>query len=117
MCAHVGQAKDGHLTASCSVRIARAQPPEKCAAKAWANPPNPPRVTPPELESADVPDDERFEAASPPKKLLRDHDPPEPPRPALDEDPRGEHAVLVCGEDGAAIPAPFGSQFSPGISA
>lgn len=93
-------------------------PPEKCAANPRAKEPNPPRVASPEPDSPDVPDDdERFDEASPPKKLLRDHDPPEPPWPPLEEDPRGGQPAPVCGNDGAAIPAPFGSQFSPGISA
>jgi hypothetical protein len=46
--------------------------------------------------------------------LLRDHDPPWPP---ADEYPREEHSVPVCGDDGAAIPGDFGSQFRPGVSA
>jgi len=53
---------------------------------------------------------------SPLKKLLRD-DPPDEPWPPLDEDPRGEHSVLVCSPDGAAIPGRLGSQLSRGISA
>src|ERR1700690_2167107 len=113
-----GQAKAECLTGSCGESIARPQPPpEKCAANARANPPNPPRVTSPEPDSPEVPEDERFDVASPPKKLLRDHDPPEPPWPPLEEDPRGGHSAPGCGNDGAAIPAPFGSQFSRGISA
>jgi hypothetical protein len=35
----------------------------------------------------------------------------------MDEDPRGEHSVLVSGNDDPAIPGDFGSQFSRGISA
>jgi len=35
-------------------------PPEKCDANACANPPKPPRVTPPELPSDEVPDGERL---------------------------------------------------------
>ena len=45
---------------------------------ACANPPKPPRVTPPEPESDEVPDEEWPDEVSPPKKLLRD-DPPEEP--------------------------------------
>jgi len=57
--------------------IARAQLlPEKCAAKALANPPNPPRVTWPEPDSPEAPADDGFDGESPLKKLLRDHDPP-----------------------------------------
>ena len=92
-------------------------PPEKCAVNARAKEPNPPRVTPLEPESAEAPEDERLDEVSPLKKLLRDHDPPQPPWPPLEEDPRGGQSVPACGNDGAAIPAPFGSQFSPGISA
>jgi hypothetical protein len=98
-------------------QVRRQPPPEKCAANARVKEPNPPRVTPSEPDSADVPDDDRFDDASPPRKLLRDHDPPEPPWPPPEEDPRGGHAVLVDGVDGPAIPAPFGSQLSPGIRA
>jgi hypothetical protein len=56
--------------------LARRQPPEKCPPNARANEPNPPRVTP---ESDEVPDDEWLDEESPPKKLLRDHDPPDEP--------------------------------------
>ena len=45
---------------------------------ACANPPKPPRVTPPDPESDAVPDEEWPDEVSPPKKLLRD-DPPEEP--------------------------------------
>jgi hypothetical protein len=63
------------------------QPPEK--PNACANEPKPPRVTPPDPESDDVPDAEWLDEESPEKKLLReDVPPPEPPRPP-DEDPRG----------------------------
>jgi hypothetical protein len=117
MRAGAGQAKAKYLTGSCGATTGCPQPPpEKCAAKACANPPKPPRVTPLEPGSAEVPDDERLDEASP-KKLLRDDDPPEPPRPPLEEDPRGEHSAPDCGNDGAAIPAPFGSHVSPGNSA
>ena len=91
--------------------MSHCQPPEKCDANDRANEPNPPRVTP---DSEAVPDDEGLDEESLPKKLRRDHDPPAPP---LDEDPRGEHWVLVSGNDDPAIPGDFGSQFSRGISA
>jgi hypothetical protein len=42
-------------------------PPEKPNAR--ANEPKPPRVTPPELASEEVADDERLDELSPPKKL------------------------------------------------
>jgi hypothetical protein len=91
--------------------MSHCQPPEKCDANDRANEPNPPRVTP---DSEAVPDDEGLDEDSPPKKLRRDHDPPDPP---LDEDPRGEHSVLVCGNVDPAIPGDFGWQFSRGINA
>lgn len=67
---------------------------EKCPEKACANEPNPPRVTPPEPESEDVPDDAWLdEEESPLKKLERDDQyPPCPPPP--DEDPRCAQSVL-----------------------
>jgi hypothetical protein len=85
-------------------------PPEKCEANACANPPNPPRVTPPEPASDEVPDDERLEEASLLKKPLRDPKwlPPE-------EDPRERQSALVCKSD--AIPGRSVAQFSRGISA
>src|SRR6267142_1769940 len=91
-------------------------PPEKCDVNACANEPNPPRVTPLDPESDDVPDEEWLDE-SPLKKLLRDDDPPDEPWLLLDEDPRGGHSAPVCSPDGAAIPGRFDSQFSPGISA
>jgi hypothetical protein len=91
-------------------------PPEKCDVNACANEPNPPRVTPLEPESDDVPDEEWLDE-SPLKKLLRDDDPPDEPWLLLDEDPRGGHSAPVCSPAGAAIPGRFSSQFSPGISA
>jgi hypothetical protein len=91
-------------------------PPEKCDVNACANEPNPPRVTPLEPESDDVPDEEWLDE-SPLKKLLRDDDPPDEPWLLLDEDPRAGHSAAVCSPGGAAIPGRFGSQFSLGISA
>jgi hypothetical protein len=116
MRAGAGQAKAGKLTGSCEECILRRQPPKKWPANARAKLPNPPRVVPPEPDSAEAPDDERSDAASPPKKL-RDHEPPEPPCPPPEDDPRGGQAVLPWGNDGPAMPAPFGSQFSRGITA
>ena len=83
---------------------------------ACANAPKPPRVTPPEPESDEVPDEERLDEVSPLKKPLRE-DPPDEPWPPSDEDPRAEHSALVCSPDGAAIAGAFGPQFSRGISA
>src|SRR5882757_4218063 len=91
-------------------------PPEKCDVNACANEPNPPRVTPLEPESDDVPDEEWLDE-SPLKKLLRDDDPPDEPWLLPDDDPRGGHSAPVRSPNGAAIPGRFGSQFSPGISA
>jgi hypothetical protein len=86
-------------------------PPEKCAANARANEPKPPRVTPPELESDEVPGDERLDEESPLKKLLRDK-PPHDPWPPPDDDPRGAQAALVCD----VSPGWLGSQLSLGIN-
>src|SRR5260370_20093850 len=44
----------------------RQLPPEKWAVNARANEPKPPRVTPPEPESDEVPDGERLDEGSPP---------------------------------------------------
>jgi hypothetical protein len=63
-----------------------------------------------------VPDAEWVDEVSPPKKLLR-NDPPDEPRPPLDEEPRAAHSALVCSPDGAAIPGGIGLQLSLGISA
>jgi hypothetical protein len=83
-------------------------PPEKCAAKACAKPPNPPRVTLPEAESDALADACRADESSLPKKLLRDDR--EPPLP--DEDPCGGHCAFASN----ASPA-RGPQFSFGIIA
>jgi len=90
-------------------------PPEKCDVNARANEPKPPRVTPPEPESDEVPDADRLDDESLLKRLLRDDDPPDPPRLPLDEDPRGGHSALVCNPD--AIPGRLCSQISLGIKA
>ena len=82
-----------------------------------ANPPNPPRVASPEPDSEELPADDRLDAESALKKLLRDHDPPEPPYPPPDEDRRGPHSLAPCGNAGSAIPPLLGSQFSRGIIA
>jgi hypothetical protein len=95
------------------------QPPtEKCAEKARANEPKPPRVTPPEPESEDVADEAWLdEEVSLLKKLLRDQLPPEPPWPPDHVEPRCEQLAPVCGIAGAAIPGEAGWQLSRGISA
>src|SRR5580704_5227323 len=112
MRAAMRQVKASRFTASCSAKkIGRRwnknqPPPEKWAVKARANAPNPPRVTPPSEAAPEL------IAGSPPKKLLGDQYPPDPPW-TPDEDPRGGHSS----PDGAAIPGWLGSQFPRGISA
>jgi len=113
---HLSFGGDEASQSRCSHRIVREvagiqPPPEKCDVKACANEPKPPRVTPPEPESDEAPDEEWL-PPSPLKKLLRD-DPPLP----LDEEPRGGHSAPACRPDGAATPDGTGAQFSPGISA
>jgi hypothetical protein len=90
---------------------------EKCPEKDRANEPNPPRVTPPEPESENVPDDAWLdEEESLLKKLERDDQyPPCPPPP--DEDPRCAQSVLACEIAGAAIPGEDGWQLWRGIIA
>src|ERR1700730_12523171 len=64
------QAKANRFTQSCGARPVHQPPPEKCAVKARANEPKPPRVTPPEPESDEVPDEvpdeEWLDEGSPP---------------------------------------------------
>ena len=99
-------------------------PPEKCAEKARANEPKPPRLTLPEPAS-DMPDDERPDALSLLKKLERDDDDPPQPCPPYQEDPRGPQlatagdvaGVATPGVASAATPGAGGWQFSRGISA
>jgi hypothetical protein len=87
---------------------------------AWARPPKPPRVTPPEPESEEPVDDEWLDDESPPKKLYPDDlREPLPDEPCDDDD---EQDVVVCGSAGAAIPGggvpdEAGPQLSRGISA
>jgi hypothetical protein len=103
--------------ARCHVCLAPAYPPpEKCAAKACANDPKPPRATWPlpasEPELPDGPD-----PLSPLKKLGRDADAlPQPPWPPPDDedDWRGEQ-LPTC--PAVATPGRSGSQLSDGISA
>jgi hypothetical protein len=103
----ISRHRAGVAVSNCYFRQLRPEKPNVLAKE-----PKPPRVTPPELASAEVVDDERVDELSPPKKLERD-DHPYPPPP---DDPRGVHLALVCGTAGAAIPGGFGWQFS-GISA
>ncbi len=109
----MGQAKANRFTLSCGTRPVRQPPTEK--PNACANDPNPPRVTPPEPASDEAPDGERPDELSPPKKLLRDDDPPDQPWPPPDEDPWGEHSTGGCKSD--AIPGRSVAQFSRGMRA
>jgi hypothetical protein len=93
-------------------------PTEKCAEKARANEPKPPRVTPLEPESEDVPDEAWFdEEESLLKKLVRDQLLPDPPWPPDDVAPRCVQSVLACEIAGAAIPGEGGWQLWRGIRA
>ena len=106
-----------HGIVRCESRCVRRQPPpEKCDANACANAPNPPRVTPPEPGSDEVPDDEWLDEVSLLKKLLRD-DPPDEPRLPLDEDPRAGTRRQLAAPTVQPFPAGPAAQFSPGISA
>jgi hypothetical protein len=86
------------------------QPPPE---KPWPNEPKPPRLTPPEPESDDVPDEEWLEESLL-KKLDRD-DQREPPP---DEPLLLLHAALACTDaaPGTVAPGAEGSQFCRGIS-
>jgi hypothetical protein len=118
MCVRIRQGKGGCFTATCGTIAVRQPPPEKCAEKACANEPKPPRVTPLDPESDEVPDEAWLdEEESLLKKLLRDQLPPDPPWPPDDIEPRWVQSVLDCGIAGAAIPGEEGWQFWRGISA
>ena len=87
---------------------------EKCAEKACANEPNPPRVTPFDPKSGVPPDDAWLVPVSLLKKLERDDQyppwlaPHEPVRP---------QSVACCVTAGAAMPGDAGWQLPRGISA
>ncbi len=81
------------------------QPPPE---KPWPNEPKPPRLTPPEPESDDVPDEEWLEESLL-KKLDRDEPPPPPEELRL-----LLHEVLAC--TAGSVPTGEGSQFCRGIS-
>jgi hypothetical protein len=118
MCEVIRQEKVGCFTASCGVIAVRQPPTEKCAEKACANEPKPPRVTPLEPESEEVPDEAWLdEDESLLKKLVRDQLLPDPPWPPDDVEPRCAQSVLACEIAGAAVPGEGGWQFSRGISA
>jgi hypothetical protein len=118
MCVRIRQGKGGCFTATCGTIAVCQPPPEKCAEKACANEPKPPRVTPLDPESDEVPDEAWLdEEESLLKKLVRDQLPPDPPCPPDDVEPRWEQSVLACGIAGAAIPGADGWQFWRGISA
>jgi hypothetical protein len=103
------------FTASCG-KAGFAQPPtEKCAEKARANEPKPPRVTLPDPESGEPADDAWFDPVSLLKKPERDdHDPPWPPP---EDDPLGPQFVACCVTAGAAMPGDVGWQPPWGIRA
>ena len=118
MCVTITQGKGGCFTATCGTLAVRQPPPEKCAEKACANEPKPPRVTPLEPESDEVPDEAWLdEEESLLKKLLRDQLPPDPPWPPDDIEPRWVQSVLDCEIAGVAIPGEEGWQFWRGINA
>jgi hypothetical protein len=114
----IRQEKGGCFTASCGAIAGCQLPTEKCAEKACANDPKPPRVTPLEPESEAVPDEAWLEdEESLLKKLLRDQLLPDPPWPPDDVEPRGAQSVLDGETVGAAIPGAEGWQFWRGVSA
>src|SRR5260370_18602874 len=106
-----GKAKAKRFPLSGGTRPVRQPPTEK--PNACANDPNPPRVTPPEPASDEAPDGERPDELSPPKKLLRDDDPPDQPWLPPDDDPWGGHSAGGCKSD--AIPGRPVAQFSLGM--
>jgi|SRR5580698_1101713 hypothetical protein len=90
------------------------QPPkEKCAEKARANDPKPPRVTLFDPESGVPPDDAWLVPVSLEKKLERDDQ--YPPWAPPDDPVRPQSTG--CGPAGAAMPGDVGSQLPRGISA
>src|ERR1700749_3694435 len=112
MCEVIRQEKVGCFKASCGVIVVCQLPIEKCPAKAGANEPKPPRVTPPEPDSEEVPDEAWLdEEESRLKKLVRDQPLPEPPWPPDDVEPRWVQLVLDCAVAGAAIPGEEGWAF------
>jgi hypothetical protein len=118
MCEVIRQEKVGCFTASCGVIVVCQLPIEKCPAKACANEPKPPRVTPLEPDSDEVPDEAWLdEEESLLKKLVRDQPLPEPPWPPDDVEPRWVQLVPDCAVAGAAMAGEEGWQFSRGISA
>ena len=88
---------------------------EKCAEKARANEPKPPRVTPPDAESGVPPDDACCDPVSLLKKPERDDQ--YPPWPPPDPDPVRLQSVAGCVTAGAAMPGDAGWQLPRGISA
>jgi hypothetical protein len=117
MRARIRQVEGGCFTASCGACGQRQPPPEKCAEKAWANEPKPPRATPLEPESDDAPDAAWLDDdVSLLKKLLRDQPLPDPPWPPDDVEPRWAQSVPDGEIAGAATPGDDGWQFWCGIS-
>lgn len=83
------QAKAGSFHGILLRAVVGQPPPEKCDVNECANEPNPPRVTLPAPESEEMPERDRLDEESLPKKLLRDDHPTNQLRPPLDEEPRG----------------------------
>jgi hypothetical protein len=118
MCEVIRQEKVGCFTASCGAIAVCQLPIEKCPEKACANEPKPPRVTPLEPESEEVPDEAWLDGEeSLLKKLVRDQLLPDPPWPPDDVAPRCVQSVLACEIAGAAIPGEGGWQLWRGIRA
>jgi hypothetical protein len=118
MCEVIRQEKVGCFTASCGAIAVCQLPIEKCPEKACANEPKPPRVTPLEPESEEVPDEAWLDGEeSLLKKLVRDQPLPDPPWPPEDVEPRPVQLAADWAVAGAAIPGGEDWQFSRGISA
>lgn len=63
-CEHAGGKQKPAVSRHLANGVRRQPPPEKCEENACAYDPNPPRVTPPEPESDEVPDDEWLDEVS-----------------------------------------------------
>jgi hypothetical protein len=89
---------------------------EKCAEKARANEPKPPRVMPPDAESGVPPDDAWLD---PELSLLKkfERDDQYPPWPPPEPDPVRLLSFAGCVTAGAAMPCDAGWQLPRGISA
>ena len=103
-----------YFTASCGAVRSPQPPNEKCAEKARANPPKPPRLTPLDPESGAPPDDAWLVPVSLEKKFER-HEPPVA-CPPLHDDVRLQ-SPGCCVTAGAAMPGEGGWQLPRGINA